>query len=140
MSTPPIRALWARGDFRVLGYNALGTANPLSPLGERRQPRRTRRYRRRSNRARRRWSWCSGFELGLGPGSSYTICVKILGQIGDNLGLDMEGSTGETILDSLNCQGHFAKDPHLVATKEKLLTLEVGHLETQASDQVVVDK
>ena len=76
--------------------------------------------------------------LGLGP--SHTICVKVLGEIRDNVGLDVEGSTGETILDSLDSEGDLTEDPHLVSTIEELLTFEIRHLETEAADQVVVNQ
>ena len=66
--------------------------------------------------------------LGLGP--SNAIRVEVLGEIRDNIGLDVEGSTGETILDSQDSEGDLAQDPHLMSTKEEFLTFDVvvtGH-------------
>ena len=76
--------------------------------------------------------------LGLGP--SNAIRVEVLGEIRDNIGLDVEGSTGETILDSLDSEGDLAEDPHLVASKEEPLTLEVGHLQSKTAHQVVINQ
>ena len=81
---------------------------------------------------------CSGLELVLGLGTNHTISIEVFGNVSDNIGFDVEGSTRETILNSLNCQGYLAKDTHLVAAKVKLLTLKIGHLETQAADEIVV--
>ena len=58
----------------------------------------------------------------LGPGSSNTICVKVLGEVRDDIGLNVESSTGDTILDCLDSEGNLAEDPHLVSTEEELLT------------------
>ena len=84
-----------------------------------------------------RWS---AFKLVLCSGTNHAICLKVLGDIRDNIGLDVEGSTRETILDSLNSQGDLSKNAHLVSAKEQFLTLEIGHFETQAADQVEVNE
>lgn len=75
-----------------------------------------------------------------GLGAGHTVSVKILADVGDNIGLDVEGSTREAILDCLNSQGNFPEDPHLKAAKEELLTLEIRHFQAQASDQIVVNE
>ena len=78
--------------------------------------------------------------MALGFGTSHTICVKVLCEVGDHIGFDVEGSGRETILYCLDSQRHFTQDPHLVATKEKFLTLQVRHLEAQTTHQVIVNQ
>ena len=90
-------------------------------------------------------SWGSGggrgsCKLTLGLGTSDTISIKVLGEISDNVGLDVEVSTRKTILDCLNRQRDLTKNPHLMAAKEELPTLEICHLEIQTADQVVVNE
>ena len=76
--------------------------------------------------------------MALGLGSSHAIGVKVLVEIRDNIGLDVEGSTGETILDRLDSEGDLTEDPHLVTSKEELLTLEIRHLQSKTPHQVVI--
>ena len=76
--------------------------------------------------------------LGFRP--NYAVCLKVLGDVCHNIGLDVEGSARKTILDGLDSQGDLAEDPHLVTTEVELLTLKIRHLDTQATDEIVVDE
>ena len=43
-------------------------------------------------------------------------------------------------MNGLNVSGHVTHDPHLVSTKGVALTLEVSHLQTKVSDQLVIQE
>ena len=52
----------------------------------------------------------------------------------------MEASIGSAVLDALDSSGDAAKDTHLVTSVVELATLQVGHLETEVPDQIVVNE
>ena len=43
-------------------------------------------------------------------------------------------------MNTLNSERNLSKNPHLVASKTELGTLEVGHLEANITDKTVVHK
>ena len=43
-------------------------------------------------------------ELVLCLGACHGICVKVLGEVADHIGLDVEVSTRETVMNGLDCQ------------------------------------
>ena len=82
----------------------------------------------------------SPLQLGghLGPGDTFS--VEVLGEVQNHIGLDVEGSGGNTVMDALCCDRHLAENPHFESTISKLLTLKIRHFQTQVSHQIVIEK
>ena len=66
--------------------------------------------------------------------ASDTVTVEELVEVRDNKALDVEVGPSPAILNALDCSGNTTKYPHLVASEEKFLALEVCHLQTQSLD------
>ena len=70
--------------------------------------------------------------------SGHGISVNVLCQTQDNIGLERHTAKSTTIYQALSSNSDVTNLPKLSSTVGHLLIHEVGHLETQLSDQVVV--
>ena len=72
--------------------------------------------------------------------SRHTFSVQVFLEILDNIRPNVERSRRNSIMNALNCHTDLPENSHLESTVAKLLTLEVSHLKTQISDQIVVNE
>ena len=71
--------------------------------------------------------------------TSYGIIVNSLGQSQDNSGLESDTAQSATIQQTLRGDGNSPYLPHLGSTVAHLLIGQVGHLDAQLLDQLVVN-
>ena len=63
------------------------------------------------------------------PGPRHTVGVQQVIEVSHDQALDVKGAADPSSLDTLDCRGHSAQDPHLVAAELKFPTLDISHLE-----------
>ena len=65
--------------------------------------------------------------LHLGP--RHAVGIQQVIEVSNDQALDVKGAADPSSLDTLDCRGHPAKDPHPLAAELKFSTLDIGHLE-----------
>ena len=70
--------------------------------------------------------------------SGHSISVNTLGKTQDNIGLERDTAQSTTIYQALSGNSDVTNLPELGSTVGHLLIHEVGHLESQLLDQVIV--
>ena len=76
--------------------------------------------------------------LHLGP--CHTVGVQEIVEVFHDKAFDVKGAANPSSLNTLDSRGHSAQDPHLVAAELEFPALDIGHLEPQLPDKVIVEE